>query len=546
MCGECHTTNYAKAFSDEENRFHTTWSELGNGCESCHGAGSLHVQVMGGRAAGAAGSGDVHILGVRDQAGQLEQCGACHGRRVRLHEGAHRESLHDTFVPELLLEGLYFTDGQIRDEVFELGSFLQSKMAAHGVTCTNCHDPHTARPKAEGNSLCAQCHEPSRFDTAEHHFHRAGTAGAQCTSCHMPARTYMVVDPRHDHRLAIPRPDLSDFLGTPNPCTGCHGERSNAWAAAVIRDHGLARGKPPPASATFGTVLAGARGEQPGSAGAVAALLGEPFVGGIAKATALATLRPALRRDLSPEARALIEAQLRSDDPWLRLGSVQALRDVPLTTRAPLLLRHLNDTSRAVRLAIAPLLAGLDASGLAAGTQRDLAAVFSEYERWAATNADRAESLVELANFHRARGDHGAARATYEKALERDETSLVALLNFADFLRSAQDDLAAERLLRRACALYPDSPDAHFAWGLHLVRTRRTALAVAELERAAELAPDNSHYVYVSAVASYSNGNIESALASLRRARARFPENAPLRAALEAYCAKHGALESCR
>ena len=36
-----------------------------------------------------------------------------------------------------------------------------------------------------------------------------------CASCHMPARTYMVVDRRHDHSFRIPRPDLSARLGTP-------------------------------------------------------------------------------------------------------------------------------------------------------------------------------------------------------------------------------------------------------------------------------------------------------------------------------------------
>lgn len=545
MCGECHTTNYAKGFSDEEDRFHTTWSELGNGCESCHGAGSAHVQAMGARTPNSAPPGGQLLIDVRSQKGQLEQCGVCHGRRVRLHEGAPREALHDTFAPELLQEGLYFVDGQIQDEVFELGSFLQSKMAAHGVTCTNCHDPHSARLKAEGNALCAQCHEPTRFDRVEHHFHPVGSAGAQCTSCHMPARTYMVVDPRRDHRFFVPRPDLSESLSTPNACTGCHENRDDAWAAQVIRQRATSSGKPPAPAETLGTVLAHARGEQPGAADAVRRLLRQPFLGGIAKATALA----ALRRDPSPSARALLESRLRSEDPWLRLGAVHGLRDVPLNERAPLLLPHVNDPFRAVRLAVAPLLAGIDVSRLDAATQSAVTRSFSEYEGWAKTNSDRAEVLVDLANFQRARGDQDAARKTFEKALQRDETSLAAHLNFADFFRSIRDEASAERLLRKASALYPDSPDAHFALGLHLVRTQRTALALSELERAAELAPDNSHYAYVYAVALYSTGQLYAAFTLLGRARARFPENAPIRSALEAYCARYGgpkAHEACR
>ena len=38
----------------------------------------------------------------------------------------------DTHLPALLDEDLYYVDGQIREEVYEYGSFLQSKMASRG------------------------------------------------------------------------------------------------------------------------------------------------------------------------------------------------------------------------------------------------------------------------------------------------------------------------------------------------------------------------------------------------------------------------------
>src|SRR4029453_15412884 len=108
--------------------------------------------------------------------------------RVRLRETSPADNFHEKMVetwrPVLPQTGLYFTDGQIRDEVFEIGSFLQSKMAAKGVLCTDCHDPHTARLKFEGNALCTQCHAAETFDSTEHHFHMPGTPGAQCVQCH--------------------------------------------------------------------------------------------------------------------------------------------------------------------------------------------------------------------------------------------------------------------------------------------------------------------------------------------------------------------------
>ena len=140
----------------------------------------------------------------------------------------------DAYLPALLEPGLYHSDGQIDGEVYEYGSFLQSRMHAASVTCSDCHDPHSLKLRAEGNALCAQCHLPERFDLSAHHNHEPGSAGAQCVNCHMPTKTYMVVDARRDHSIRVPRPDLSISLGTPNACTPCHADRPAQWAAEAV------------------------------------------------------------------------------------------------------------------------------------------------------------------------------------------------------------------------------------------------------------------------------------------------------------------------
>ena len=511
MCGECHTTDFDKGFSSGEGepRWNTRFSELGNGCESCHGAGSEHAQAP-----------ERALLGLHEQTAQLDQCGVCHARRVRLSapiEG--RERMHDTWRPELVQDGLYFVDGQIRDEVFEIGSFLQSKMAGHGVKCTACHDPHSAQLKAQDNTLCTQCHD-RRYDSEHHHFHATATEGARCVNCHMPTRTYMVVDDRRDHRIAVPRPDLSDALGTPNACVRCHDGKSNRWAADAIDRH---RGSDhAPALATLGTVVARVQSEQPDAVTQVRAWLAERAASPIAKASALV----ALGSHPSNEARALIESQVSEPDPWLRLGAALGSGRSPVPVQAPALNAFANDASRAVRLAIAPLVA----------RDSQHAGLLAEYQRWLAIDGDRADALVKLANVQSATGERDAARASLETALRRDETSLLAHLNLADHHRATRDDAGAEALLRKAVALYPESADAHFALGLLLVRQKQPELAVVELERAVQLAPANSHYAYVLAVGLHSTQQVERALSTLRAAAQRFPANTEIRSALRAYC----------
>ena len=89
-----------------------------------------------------------------------------------------------------------------------------------------------ARPamRSAPNAICRKS-----STTAGHHHHETGSTGAQCANCHMPSKTYMVIDVRRDHAIRIPRPDLSVAIGTPNACNQCHTERSPEWAAAADR-----------------------------------------------------------------------------------------------------------------------------------------------------------------------------------------------------------------------------------------------------------------------------------------------------------------------
>src|SRR5262249_47043966 len=141
----------------------------------------------------------------------------------------------DTHLPALLTPDLYHDDGQIDGEVYEYGSFLQSRMARAGVTCSDCHDPHALELRVPGNGVCLQCHSADKYDSPRHHFHPAGAAAASGVECPLPAQVSMRVDPRRDHSLRVPRPDLSVRLGTPNACTGCHTDKQASWAADRVR-----------------------------------------------------------------------------------------------------------------------------------------------------------------------------------------------------------------------------------------------------------------------------------------------------------------------
>jgi predicted CXXCH cytochrome family protein len=256
MCADCHTTDLKKNFNLSANTYATTWASLGVNCEACHGPGSRHVALA--KSGLSAASADKSGLSNKTRTGleawlkatdsgqwkmnpatgtarrteplastQLDTCAPCHSRRKLLANGLAPDVLFlDAALPGLLEPTLYHADGQIDGEVFEYDSFLQSAMHKAGVVCSNCHEPHAAKLRAQGNGLCAQCHLPEKFDVTAHHKHSPGSAGAQCVNCHMPTKTYMVVHDRRDHSMRVPRPDLSVSIGTPNACSQCHTDRS--------------------------------------------------------------------------------------------------------------------------------------------------------------------------------------------------------------------------------------------------------------------------------------------------------------------------------
>ena len=227
MCADCHSTNLQPNYDVATGKYHTTFSEIDVSCESCHGPGSLHVELANSKSLfwdRNHGSGLVKLKG-DDPEPQLQSCAPCHSRRGLL-DGTYKagDLFTDHYELERLTDATYHADGQIKDEVYVFGSFIQSKMYHKGIRCTDCHDPHSLQRKHPGNETCTSCHQHAagKYDTPSHHHHAVGTAGAMCVNCHMPHTTYMAIDDRRDHSLRVPRPDMSVEFGTPNACSGCH------------------------------------------------------------------------------------------------------------------------------------------------------------------------------------------------------------------------------------------------------------------------------------------------------------------------------------
>jgi tetratricopeptide (TPR) repeat protein len=542
QCADCHSTNLRKNYDEKTNSYSTTWTDIDVGCEACHGPGSNHVawakregdwqrfgdgkgltvrldERRGVTWAIDAASGNAVRSRPRESSREIETCARCHARRGQFTDAWHAgDRFADGYRAALIEPGLYWDDGQQRDEVFNIGSFLGSRMHAKGVTCSDCHDPHSGRTRAPGNDVCAQCHAPGRFDTASHHHHEPGSAGAGCAACHMPTTTYMVVDPRHDHGFRIPRPDRTASLGVPNACNQCHRDRKPAWAAAAIKGW---YPQPKPGEQSFAEAFARAESGAPAAQQALVEVAQNPALSGYVRASAIRRRG----RHASPAALPALRAALGDAEALVRAAAVGALAGAEPALRAQLLPPLLADPVRQVRMDAARALAGEPEARLSAADRVRFAAALDEYVEAESFNADRPEGRANLGNLHATQGRFDEAEAAFRAALALDPSFEPATLSLADVQRGRGQEQEAERTLREALQRDPRSAPARHAVGLSLTRQGRAAEALAELAQAARLAPENGRFAYVHAVALHSAGRSAEARRALEGRLKRQPDD---------------------
>ena len=555
-CAECHVTDYQKGFDLESFTYQSRWSEMNVACEACHGPAAEHLELAKAGKLSTANSGFSRVgptpLTWQYPAGEtiarptgdpssdhIDMCGRCHARRMPLAEQLPNADFHNVYQLQLLEEGAYFADGQILDEVFVLGSFLQSKMHAQGVTCHDCHNPHTGKVKVEGNGLCAQCHLPTEYDNPTHHHHVQGSAAAQCVNCHMPARTYMGVDDRRDHSFTIPRPDISQQASVPNACQSCHVDKDSAWLSAALNTWGVEfeqqhwalthqkiRNFDPAAVAPINAWLAQDQAEtvKENEETSAHARSEQHSLPPIVHATLLAQLAQLAHLALVPSQQSLqiAQGQLQHADPMIRRAAVVAISAGPPQLRWQLLEPYLDDPSRQVRFAVASALAELTPQ-LPASAQTAMNRLIEEYRQMLEHTIDSPATQLTLAGLENALGNDSQALIAYQRALKISPAYVPALVNLSEYYRHRDDHAEAEALLKRALQAAPESAVIQHAFGLHLVRIKNYPRALEYLQRAITAEGAQPRHAYVYAIAQDSIGDTKGAIRTLIQANTRWP-----------------------
>lgn len=515
MCAECHSTNLEKNYNIEADSYNTTYSSINVSCESCHGPSEKHVNW--------ANSGDTssdshtYLLSLDTQINQMNSCAPCHARRTKLTQNLEPNlAFEDQYIVQNISTPFYHPDGQILEEDYVYGSFLQSEMYHQGVTCTDCHNAHTLELKMKGNNLCMQCHEP-KYNTPSHHFHKNDTESAQCMNCHMTGRTYMGNDFRRDHSFRIPRPDQSVDSNTPNACIECHSDKSNAWAAQAVKDwYGTDRKN----HFSDHLILTNNRSLSTHEIAQINTFINDLNYPAIARATAIENI------EITNESQyETILSRLDDPSPLVRYNALRKFNEAPQELRLQIASKHLSDTTKMVRIGAAELLTDLDSNLLSTINQSDLNTAQSELETMLQSNADFSTGRLQLGDYYFKKKQFNEAIYQYEAAIKKDSLLLAAYPNLATTYSVVGNSQKSLDILNLLINKAPDMSRAYYLRGLIYFELNKTEAAISDLQQAVKLNPNDAQSLYNLATYYYQNKAYFEAEQYARKAIAIYPAN---------------------
>jgi tetratricopeptide (TPR) repeat protein len=490
MCASCHSTNLQKNYDFAKDAYNTTWSELNVSCESCHGPGSKHLAIV--QSTDSKSSDHLHNLGLwygsrTTSQLQLNTCAPCHARKTEINaHRLHTNEIMDDYIPQIISDEAYFADGQIKEEDYEYGSFAQSKMFHNNVQCSNCHNPHSGKLVLTGNALCKSCHDP-KYDTQQHHLHTANTEGSQCINCHMPTRTYMGVDQRRDHSFRIPRPDQSVLYNTPNACTNCHTDKTNAWAAKVVKDtYGPTR-----AYHFSDDLLPGSKLTN-NSEKHLVKLLGDTSQPEIARATSAYYLS----NFQTPNATQALLKALHDKKSLVRYHSLRSLNYFSPEVWLLEAQTCLTDKVKAVRIAAADLFHKLPSNSIPNNAKEAYKTADTENKNYLEYQTDFSVGNIMLADYELQGNDQKNAIIHYIRGLKKDSMMNYARLNLSAAYSAIGNNKEAMKTLNEAASIDPLNDQIYYNMGLLNYELQNTQNAIDNFKRAIQLGSTNAGVYY--------------------------------------------------
>ncbi len=476
-CQNCHGSQITLAHDDRDHGMATRFQTLRINCESCHGPGRRHVDIV--RRPGWERQADLGLsaLATASKHESMEICHQCHAAKDALRDEPYLPGagFEDYFSLKLglLTDSPFLPDGRVRRFSYQSNHEFSDCYLNGSMTCLDCHDPHSqtyrdvfGRP-LEGrfdNRQCTGCHASKGLAPEAHSHHKPDSAGNSCVACHMPYLQHQGVGrhltfARSDHSIPIPRPAFDQSIGIENACQKCHRDHDLAWQQSHVDNwYGRLKPHPPLVERLLDT-------NSPASLRDAAIRYLDPAAGHpMAQAAGLARFIAEQVRPGSTEA---------DSETWSRLRALAAIDDPDLQALALTALQVGFSRDEPARALIARRLADIPESD-------------PIRRRWAV-------AVDQLGLTFAARGDVGSALITLARALEVQPNSDVILSHFALAQFQNQQPSDAIATLQRAITVRPTKAVLHFQLAQLLLQAGRSTEAVAALETGLKHAPHDEH-----------------------------------------------------
>jgi len=509
MCADCHSTNVKKNYNEKEHSYKTNFANIDVSCEACHGPGREHVSRALKKGEMYENEGSMQMTNLESKE-LVDNCARCHARRENITPfNTPQGTFLDHYFPQLIKENIYHADGQILDEVYVYGSFLQSKMYHKGVSCKDCHNVHSTQLKFNGNKLCLQCHEGLKYNSKSHHKHPMDTKSALCISCHMPGKHYMGNDFRRDHSFRIPRPDLSLKYNTPNACIGCHKDKTNQWAATnFVKFYGE------PKKNHFSDKLAPGITRQIGGKDSLMALANNNNYPNIARASAIANLTNYTH---TVDIKNVLQF-LKDTSPLVKGATVDLLFKLKAGTKYyKAILPLLKDTKRAVRVKAFLAMSGLSVSKIPKEYKPFYNKVKIEFANNLKAVGEFSGGKLKRAEYYIRIGKTESAIKTLENALIVDPTNNIVRTKLANLYYQNKQLKQAEQTYKVILEQESGFGLINFDYALLLNELGKPKKAIYQLEIALKLLPNKDRVAYNLALLYFQNKEVKKATELLKK-----------------------------
>jgi tetratricopeptide (TPR) repeat protein len=493
-CYSCHVSQLSTNYDSKSDTYHTTWTEPGINCETCHGSAVEHNKIA---KATPKGQPLTEYGLIRTKTMTKEQrndlCTSCHAKASPLTtEYKPKERFYDHFDLFALEDPDFYADGRDLGENYTLTSWSMSPCYKSGqIDCMHCHTSSGRYrfKKEKFNNACVPCHEARVNNPTEHTHHAATSEGSKCISCHMPMTAFARMN-RSDHSMLPPAPAATIAYKSPNACNICHKDKDAAWADTLVRQW-RTRDYQAPVLKRAGLIDA-ARKRDRTKLPEMLAYINDPKHDEVFATSLIRLISPA--HDEQALAALLVAA--KDPSPLVRGAAVQALGMTPTTEGLQALVEATGDEYRLVRVRAAAGIAAFPRMTSPPAYQAQIKKANDEYLASITARPDQWTSHYNMGNYQLGRGETKKAIAAYQAALKLDPQAIMAMVNSSIAYSQIGESDKAEKALQKALKQAPDNAAANFNMGLLKAEKNDLKAAEKHLKKALKADPQMAPAAY--------------------------------------------------